>query len=447
MKGKEINTPEELLKFMDQNIQYGFVNRMGEIYTAKDPKFSTHFQEKWILSSPERLKQVKYGNCFDQVELEREWFVKHNYHIKTIFIWFELDYENSYSMHTYLIYQKENRWYLFEHADEKNKGILSFKTKKEAIEYQREKHIKANEPISSEVKKKIKIYEYKKPPYNCNISEFINHILETSKDISKEISYKLIAVDFDGTLLTDKKKITKKTKDVLLDYKSQGYQIVGVTARSLNSVKLVCQLEIFDYLILNNGCYIYDIKNKLGDYQAVIAKEEAKDITQKIEDVSSEIDYCGKTTYYIYKNKKKEIENYSKNINKIEEITEEIARMNIFLKEKKEIEIYHKILQKDYPNFNCFIMQASDSQKKWLVLNPKNMSKAIALETLGKKLGIKPEEMIFFGDGPNDIEVMKLVGCSVAMENALPEVKKCAKKVTLSNNKDGIAKFLAQYLK
>ena len=121
--------------------------------------------------------------------------------------------------------------------------------------------------------------------------------------------------------------------------------------------------------------------------------------------------------------------------------------MNIFFKEEKDIEIYQKMLQKIYPNFNCFIMQASDNSKKWLVLNPKNMTKAVALETLGKELGIKAEEMIFFGDGPNDIEVMKLVGCSVAMENALPEVKKWAKQITLSNNKDGIIEFLKQFLK
>ena len=447
MKEKKINTPEELLEFMEQNIHYGFVDKTGKIHTPQDSSFADDFQKKWHLASPEKLKQAKYGNCFDQVELERAWFLEHNYPIKTIFIWFELDYENSYSMHTYLIYQKKNNWYLFEHADEKNKGIFPFKRVKEAIEYQKAKQIETNEPISKKIKQNLKIYEYENPIYDCSVIEFINNILDSSKDITKKINYKIIAMDFDGTLLTDEKKITKETKDALLDYKSQGYQIIGVTARSLNSVARVCQLEIFDYLILNNGCYIYDVKDKLGTYQATITKEEAKDIAKKVEKISSEINYCGGKTYYIYKNKVKEIKNYNKNINQIEEIKEEIARMNIFFKEEKDIEIYQKMLQKIYPNFNCFIMQASDNSKKWLVLNPKNMTKAVALETLGKELGIKAEEMIFFGDGPNDIEVMKLVGCSVAMENALPEVKKWAKQITLSNNKDGIIEFLKQFLK
>ena len=75
----KIKTPEELLTFMDC-INYGFTDKDGINYT--DEQFEENVFDKWYLSSPERLLKVKYGHCFDQVELEREWFTKKNYKIQ-----------------------------------------------------------------------------------------------------------------------------------------------------------------------------------------------------------------------------------------------------------------------------------------------------------------------------------------------------------------------------
>ena len=58
------------------------------------------------------------------------------------------------------------------------------------------------------------------------------------------MKYKLIATDFDGTLLTDNKKITIETKNTLKNIKNE-YIIVGATARNLGSVKSVCDINIF----------------------------------------------------------------------------------------------------------------------------------------------------------------------------------------------------------
>ncbi len=71
------------------------------------------------------------------------------------------------------------------------------------------------------------------------------------------MNYKIISMDFDGTLLTSDKKVTDKTKQVLLKYKNENYIIIGATARNLASASNVCDINMFDYLILNNGSYIY----------------------------------------------------------------------------------------------------------------------------------------------------------------------------------------------
>lgn len=50
--------------------------------------------------------------------------------------------------------------------------------------------------------------------------------------------------------------------------------------------------------------------------------------------------------------------------------------------------------------------------------------------------------MIAFGDGYNDLSMLRLAGIGVAMANAAPEVRAEADFVTLSNDEDGIAHYL-----
>lgn len=190
MKYNDVKTPEQLLKYMDENIKYGFVDDNGKEY---GPWNNREFQEgcrtKWHLSSPERLIKVGYGHCWDQVELERNWFKTHNYNFKTFYIWFELPYDNSYSTHAYLVFEDDGKYYYFEHSDFNNRGIYEFETYQDAIDYQKEKHIENNKqrnPINEEILSCLHIYEYNKPIYGCTMNEFIDTILENAKEVGNE---------------------------------------------------------------------------------------------------------------------------------------------------------------------------------------------------------------------------------------------------------------------
>ena len=58
----------------------------------------------------------------------------------------------------------------------------------------------------------------------------------------------------------------------------------------------------------------------------------------------------------------------------------------------------------------------------------------------------KPSELIAFGDGMNDKEMLELAGYSYAMENAEPALRKIAKYIAPSNNDDGVLQVLDKYL-
>ena len=73
-------------------------------------------------------------------------------------------------------------------------------------------------------------------------------------------------------------------------------------------------------------------------------------------------------------------------------------------------------------------------------------SKGIALKWLCDKLKISMDAVVTIGDCESDISMLEYAGISVAMGNAMEEVKKHAKIVIDNNNNDGVGKFLTDIL-
>ena len=61
--------------------------------------------------------------------------------------------------------------------------------------------------------------------------------------------------------------------------------------------------------------------------------------------------------------------------------------------------------------------------------------------------GVSNDNVIAFGDGLNDVDMIRLSGIGVAMGNALNSVKKVSDYITISHNNDGVVYFLKLYLK
>lgn len=77
---------------------------------------------------------------------------------------------------------------------------------------------------------------------------------------------------------------------------------------------------------------------------------------------------------------------------------------------------------------------------------PYSVNKGAALKYFLRYFGVKPNELIAFGDGMNDKEMLELAGYSYAMENGEPALKKMAKYIAPSNNDDGVFEVLDSYL-
>lgn len=182
MKFNDILTPNQLLHFLDKNIQYGVVDKFGnKVLDSNSKNFQYICNNDWKLKTVNDIIKSGIGHCYDQVEIEREWFEAHNYIYKTFWVSaYQDDIENSGFSHAYLVYFDKNSWHLFEHADFSNKGIHKFNTLKEALDFQSTNQIKyASSQIKPKDKYSIFIKEFKKPPINANMEKYLSFIFNS----------------------------------------------------------------------------------------------------------------------------------------------------------------------------------------------------------------------------------------------------------------------------
>ncbi|WP_164821485.1 HAD family hydrolase [Paenibacillus koleovorans] len=78
---------------------------------------------------------------------------------------------------------------------------------------------------------------------------------------------------------------------------------------------------------------------------------------------------------------------------------------------------------------------------------PKTASKEEAVRWVLDEIGVKPEQVMVFGDDYNDLGLFRMCGFPVAMGNAIMELKDCAAHVTDTNDRDGVAAAIERFMK
>lgn len=178
-----IKTPEELLEFMDNNINYGYLGKNNKVYYFGDVDFDKDWYNEYILESKDDILKTGIGNCFDQTELERCWFLENDYEIKTVFVMVNLDYENNYPTHAFLCYKNKdnNGWNYFENADFDNRGIHPFTSFNELIKYQLSKYksFLGTFDIKDDELDKIVIKVFSKPNEHLSAKDYLDFVLSS----------------------------------------------------------------------------------------------------------------------------------------------------------------------------------------------------------------------------------------------------------------------------
>lgn len=260
----------------------------------------------------------------------------------------------------------------------------------------------------------------------------------------------MIVLDLDGTLLNNKGKVSEKSRKYLKRLKDMGYIIVIATGRIYESIN--CAIDGFDfvnYVITDTGATCYDVCNDNTIFNNPIELEIAKKFKKFYNNNCVFIDICDKHTIYKYSDIYEDCYFFdtSKDWDYIFNNCKEISHISISMKTNEQVmEVYNKI-KEDIPELDINIMQDSFSDRKWIETIKKGCTKYTAISQLANHLNINNDEIIAFGDGLNDIDMIKNCGIGVALSNALPLVKESANFITTYNHEnDGVIEFLKEYL-
>ena len=269
---------------------------------------------------------------------------------------------------------------------------------------------------------------------------------------AKQIPYRAIALDLDGTLTNHEKVVTPKTREALLQAASQGAVIILASGRPTYGIEPVAEcLELQKrggYILSYNGGNIVNAKTGEKLFSQFLPDEVIPELyAYAKEHGHALLGYAGNEIItempddqYV----KEESRINKMNIRKVDNLFESLEPHptkllmtgDPTLMLKAEEELVEKLGDR---------MDIFRSAPFFLELVPKGIDKAKSLTRLLTKINLTPADLIAFGDGYNDLSMLKLAGMGVAMENAAPEVRAEADYVTLSNEEDGVAAALAHF--
>jgi len=89
---------------------------------------------------------------------------------------------------------------------------------------------------------------------------------------------------------------------------------------------------------------------------------------------------------------------------------------------------------------------AATSQPYYLDVTHPQANKGAVARYLAAQYNFQPEDIATIGDMPNDVLMFAHSGLSIAMGNASPEVKRCARRVTTSNEEEGFASAVDRFI-
>ncbi|MEI3597546.1 MULTISPECIES: Cof-type HAD-IIB family hydrolase [unclassified Oceanobacillus] len=265
----------------------------------------------------------------------------------------------------------------------------------------------------------------------------------------------MIALDLDGTLLTDDKKISERTKQVLFKAKEEGHIVVISTGRPHRaSINYYYELGLDTPMVNFNGALIHHPQNRNWDaLHNPMPIRTAHKIIEACHDLRVN-NILAEVLDDVY------IDSFdSKLIGFFDEIENEAPYVIGNLKQKLEedptsILVYPEEeqvqqLRSHLDGYHAEVIEHRKWGAPWNVIEiiKKGMNKAVGLQKIAHYFDIPKDQIIAFGDEDNDLEMIDYAGVGVAMGNAIDELKSLAKHVTATNEEDGIGAFLEEYLK
>lgn len=256
----------------------------------------------------------------------------------------------------------------------------------------------------------------------------------------------LICTDLDGTLLQGDHTVSRENLDAISYFQQEGGLFTFVTGRMPYFAE-----DIYELVRPNapigciNGGGIYDFRAREYVWRMELpknARELVMRVAERVEGVGIQVNTFERV-YFCQENSAmawfREITGMPNLVRAYDEVSEPIAKIVFGDEDETHINAVMQTLH-THPMADQFDFIRSEYRLYEIL--PKGVSKGIGLEKLAEHLNIDMRKTVAVGDYNNDVPMIRVAGCGIAVANAVDELKACANRVTVSNEENAIARII-----
>lgn len=270
---------------------------------------------------------------------------------------------------------------------------------------------------------------------------------------------KLIVFDLDGTLLDGRKNIPEENLRALKAAAEAGAMLVPATGRIYTGIpETLRQLPGARYFITINGAYAYDAVDDRNLYTSELSVDSCLRLIDYMDRLPVIYDCYQDNWGFISRDMFEKAGDYipdpgiMKMMRELHTPVDSLAetlrqkgrpvqKMQMHFQDMAERDRQLKLVAERFPE------TAVSSSLPWNIeINSAGATKGQALKALCRTLGIDLGDVLAFGDGTNDLDMIRTAGIGVAMGNADAEVKAAADWIAPSNQEAGVAAGIYRFL-
>ena len=269
---------------------------------------------------------------------------------------------------------------------------------------------------------------------------------------------KLAFVDMDGTFLDSNKAVCPRNKDVMDLAARLGIQFVPCTGRNVNGIPPeMADHPAVRYAVCCNGALIRDIRANEIVREISLDKGVVRALYRELKDLPITFDIFADGKIYTFDDRWDYIDQmecdeptrrqlksfrvrYDGDFEQLMGECGDICRINVFFLDDESKRRVWGAVDADPA------LRRSSSLPSNIEITHKEAHKGAALAWLCRHLGVDVADAVAFGDGDNDLSMIRMAGDGVAMANAIPEVLAAADHVTSSCDEAGVAAYLEPIL-
>ncbi len=270
---------------------------------------------------------------------------------------------------------------------------------------------------------------------------------------------RLIAFDLDGTFLDDDKHIPPANLRAMERAAEKGVLLVPATGRIYAGLpEPLRTLPFLRWYITANGSYVYDAKEDRAVARAEVAVDRALEFYETADEMGVLYDCYqdnwGYMTAWMREEALRTIPNpHVREL--VRTLRSPVPELKAFLRERgagvQKLQLYildreRRLRALEELPKRFADLRFSTSMPFNIEVNAQNATKGHALRALCDALGLDIRQTMAFGDDTNDLDLLRMAGLGVAMENANPAVKAAADLTTSTNNAAGFAAAVERYV-